>query len=344
VASDANGDFVVVWEGSSSQDGSASGIFGQRFDSAGDTLGTEFRVNSYTTQGQYDPSVASDASGNFVVVWEGRGQGGSGVFGQRYDSTGGALGSEFTVTLVSTQKDPSVASDPNGNFVVVWVAGVLDIFGRRFDSEGSPQWTEFRVNSYTLYNQSNPAVASDPSGNFIVVWTGTGPDDAPFGIFAQRYDSTGETLGTQFRVNSYTTSSQESPSVATDASGNSVVVWQSDQDDPFPEPSWGVFGQRYDSQGASQGSEFHVNTFTTNYQEFPSVAATAADRFVVAWESRGQDGDSVGVFGQRFDFGGTAMLHAGDLDGRAKDVGASWRAPGEYAPTTTFTHLRAACW
>jgi hypothetical protein len=326
VASDANGDFVVVWEGSSSQDGNASGIFGKRFDSAGNTLGTEFRVNSYTTQGQYDPSVASDASGNFVVVWEGRGQGGSGVFGQRYDSSGGALGSEFAVAFINAQADPSIASDSSGNFVVVWTGRVVDILGQRFDSGGVPQGSEFLVSSYTTYNQGSPAVASDPSGNFVVVWSGTGPDDAPFGIFAQRYDNTGEPLGTQFRVNSYTTSSQARPSVASDESGNSFVVWQSDQDDPFPEPSWGVYGQRYDSEGTAQGSEFRVNTFTTSYQQFPSVASTGADKFVVTWGSGGQDGDSDGVFGQRFDFGGASTIHTGDLDARAKDVGVSWRA------------------
>ncbi len=32
-------------------------------------LGNEFQVNTYTTSGQKYPSVATDSSGNFVVVW-----------------------------------------------------------------------------------------------------------------------------------------------------------------------------------------------------------------------------------------------------------------------------------
>jgi hypothetical protein len=47
----------------------------------------------------------------------------------------------------------------------------------------------------------------------------------------------------------------------------------------------------------------------------------------VAWNSFRQDGDRFGVFGQRFDFsGGTSTIHVGDLDRKAKNVGATWRA------------------
>ena len=50
------------------------------------SLGTDFRVNSYTINHQYYPSVAVDPRENFFVVWESNGQDGSarGVFGQRF--------------------------------------------------------------------------------------------------------------------------------------------------------------------------------------------------------------------------------------------------------------------
>ena len=52
------------------EDGPASsGVFGQRFDSDGSMVGSEFQVNTYTTGTQDTPSVAADASGNFVMVW-----------------------------------------------------------------------------------------------------------------------------------------------------------------------------------------------------------------------------------------------------------------------------------
>ena len=58
VATDGDRDFVVVWTAGPGIDGSGSGVFGQRFASNGDFLGTEFQVNSYTMHDQQFPSVA----------------------------------------------------------------------------------------------------------------------------------------------------------------------------------------------------------------------------------------------------------------------------------------------
>ena len=71
VASDGAGDFVVAWSDLSVLDGFNSGIFAQRFASTGAFLGTEFQVNSYTILDQIRPSVASDATGDFVIAWRG---------------------------------------------------------------------------------------------------------------------------------------------------------------------------------------------------------------------------------------------------------------------------------
>ena len=46
-------------------------------------------------------------------------------------------------------------------------------------------------------------------------------------VFAQRYSSSGDPLGGQYRVNTYTTNNQIYPSVAIDPSGNHVVTWTS---------------------------------------------------------------------------------------------------------------------
>ena len=84
VAVDGAGGFVVVWD-SAAEDGDQTGVFGQRFTSAGVPAGSEFRVNGYTTSYQYQPAVAATASGGFVVVWDSFGQDGdgAGVFARR---------------------------------------------------------------------------------------------------------------------------------------------------------------------------------------------------------------------------------------------------------------------
>jgi hypothetical protein len=267
--------------------------------------GPEFRVNNYTAGKQAGSSVASDSAGNFVVAWRSLDQDGSGygVFAQRYSSTGLALGGEFQVNgaTLSDQLGPSLAFDSAGNFVVAWMSqdgSGYGIFGQRYRSSGAPLGGEFRVNTFTALRQGLPSVACDPAGNFVIAWESYGQDGSSYGVFAQRYASTGAPLGAEFRVNSFTADIQRVPSTAADAAGNFVVAWQSLDEDGN---GYGVFAQRYANTGSPVAGEFRVNTFTPGSQSFPSVTSDPAGQFVVAWmSSSGQDGSLLGVFAQRY--------------------------------------------
>jgi hypothetical protein len=305
VASDSSGNFVVVWT-DSARDGSAGGIFGQRYSASGAPLGAEFRVNTYTTNEQGFSSIASDSAGNFVVVWDSLLQDGAeeGIFGQRYAASGAPLGPEFRVNTYTTdfQNRPAVTSNASGNFVVVWVSAQQDgsvrgIFGQRYAASGVPLGPEFRVNTYTTNHQRGQDVALDASGNFVVVWGSYTQDGFNYGVFGQRYAASGAPLGPEFRVNTHTTGTQLRPAVTSDASGNFVVVWRSYGQDGS---NYGVFGQRYAASGAPLGPEFRVNTHTTNSQFRPAVASDGSGDFVVVWASNAQDGSAYGVFGQRY--------------------------------------------
>jgi hypothetical protein len=83
VTMDDAGTFVVIWS-SSGQDGDGNGVFGQRFDAAGNKVGTEFPVNTYTTAGQVTPVVAGNPDGDFVVAWGGPSADIEDILGQRY--------------------------------------------------------------------------------------------------------------------------------------------------------------------------------------------------------------------------------------------------------------------
>jgi hypothetical protein len=219
-----------------------------------------------------------------------------------------AAGSEFRVNTYTTgyQGVPALAMDGTGRFVVVWESDnqdgfALGIFAQRYDEAGAPLGGEFRVNTYTTFNQAYPAVAADAVGNFVVVWQSSSQDGDGYGIFGRRYDATATPLGSEFRVNTYTTGLQGYPAVGTDPAGNFVVVWVSEAQDGNLK---GVFGQRYDAAGVPQGSEFRVNTYTTDDQRYPAVVVDAVGNFVVVWSSYLQDGDRFGVFGRRYNAAG----------------------------------------
>jgi hypothetical protein len=151
----------------------------------------------------------------------------------------------------------------------------------------------------------NSSVASDSAGNFVVVWKSAGGLGAD--TKGQRYDASGSALGGEFQVNTYPTYNigtygYNLPSVASDSSGNFVVLWASDGS--FGDNDSGsVQGQAYDASGSATGGQFQVNSYTTGYQTFPTVASGPAGKFVVVWASDGSPGsdtDSWSVQGQRY--------------------------------------------
>lgn len=75
LAMDARGNFVLAWEDFAVL--SQLDVFGQRFTSGGRPFRPVFRANTITSGNQKAPNVASDAAGNFVLVWEGPDEHGS---------------------------------------------------------------------------------------------------------------------------------------------------------------------------------------------------------------------------------------------------------------------------
>jgi hypothetical protein len=323
VALDSDGDFVVVWGswGSYGSDTEGNSIQGQRYNSVGTAQGSQFQINSYTTNNQNVPDVAMDSDGDFVVVWGSSGSygsdtDGSSIQGQRYNSVGTAQSSQFQVNTYTTNNQwaPAVALDSDGDFVVVWHSNGssggdtsnYSIQGQGYNSAGTAQGSQFQVNIYTTDFQVSPAVALDSDGDFVVVWDSRGSDggDTDFSsIQGQRYNSAGTAQGSQFQVNSYTTSWQTSPAVALDSDGDFVVVWTSDGSVANDQNGDSIQGQSYNSAGTAQGSQFQVNTYRLNDQNNPVAAMDSNGDYVVVWQSDGSnsgDTSSYSIQGQRF--------------------------------------------
>jgi hypothetical protein len=111
--------------------------------------------------------------------------------------------------------------------------------------------------------------------------------------------------GPEFQVNAYEPGNQIYPAVASDADGNFVVAWESqDQDSPG---GYGIYAQRYNAAGAPLAGPIQVNTTTFGQQFGASVGMDDSGNFVVAWASQDQDGSGYGIFAQRFDSGGNRL-------------------------------------
>ena len=155
---------------------------------------------------------------------------------------------------------------------------------------------EFQVNTYTGAAQRYASVAANAAGNFVVVWASAGEDGAGGGVFARRFSSSGAPLAVEFQVNTYTGTNQAYPAVATSASGDFVVVWDSYGQDGSV---YGIFARLFSSAGVAVGLDFQINSRTTSSQSRPAVTREATGAFVVTWSSGSQDGQGFGIFARR---------------------------------------------
>ena len=308
VAVDADGDFVVVWT-SQGQDTDGNGMYGQRYDKDGDPQGGEFQINTHIAGHQENGTVACDDNGNFVVTWTSRnGQDGSdeGIYLRRYASDGTPLDANevlVNTNTTGTQKECDIAMDSDGDFVITFtnqnpIPGLDNsdrgVYARRYASDGTPKdVTEFLVNTYTTDRQDLAKVAMDAAGNFVVTWVSNGQDGSDFGVYAQRYNSSGVTIGSEFLVPSNTMGHQISVKIDMNNSGEFIILWhdshlnipllqayQSDGTPKFPSP--------IDAQGVGSAG-------------FPGgVAMDNEGNFVVNLIYN--DSHASGIFGQHYNY------------------------------------------
>ena len=144
------------------------------------------------------------------------------------------------------------------------------------------------------------------------------------------------TQGPEFQVNSRTAGDQGEVCMAMSSVGDFVITWGSaaGQDGD----RGGVFGKRYDKQGrelsvppgiegAGEGKEFQVNSFTVGGQGNANVAMDQEGNFVVVWQSFGQDGSLTGIFAKRYDSQGRELPPP--TASRGKGVGNEFQVNGE---------------
>lgn len=339
VAMDANGNWVVVWDGPE-EDGS-SGIFARRYDLTGRARDSApIRVNSYRPGGQGQPSVGMSSAGTFVVVWSSYGQDGSdwGVFGQKFAADGSRVESEFAVnqTTAGMQVATGVAIAPNGRFVVTWTSA-LNVnqwveMANVFDKTGAIG-KELQVNQDVRGRQrmSSKPVSVLPDSSFVVTWSKWGYEDNSWGIWARRIDSSCVPIANEFQVDTTTVRDQYYSTVAADANGNFTIGWRGQT----PAGDWDVYARRYKASGSPLSGEFRVNATTAGDQDLPTATMAGNGLLVVGWFGNGP-GDVDGVFARRFapaSGSSTASYSAGPALGLPLD-GAGKPATTSLTPST----------
>jgi hypothetical protein len=272
VASSSTGRSIVVWtDNKASKD---SDIKAQLFDSTGHKVGKEITITG-TRNNEYNPTVAMDSKGYFVVVWTIDFFGSDkDLWGARFRSDGTRIGGPFQVAWSPhAEYDPSIAMASNGSFVVSYTqqfsGSDTDVYARMFRSDNSLARTITLSNSTRIERQTN--VAMSPDGRFDVVYNDKD------NIVLQRFNKYGTRLATQ--VLAGTTRLERAPDVAMDNYGNAVVAWQ-----VAVGSNWNVQARRVSSTG-HLGSVINVQA-TAALETAPSVSIDpTTSKYVVAYQA-----------------------------------------------------------
>ena len=270
--------------------------------------GSETLVNTTTDNRQQYAAVDMDSVGNYIVAWESMVGGAIAIMAQRFNADGSANGSELTVRSIASStsnesySSPDVALSNNGDFVVCWIqydtAGLdYELRFNAYDNTGASLTSNRYVDRSTTDALKRPRIAMDEDGDFVLLWMDPDADASGYGLFSKPYNSSFSALTSSVTVNETEDNYQGYPEIGMNASGDYIVVWQSDDQDG---DGMGIYARKYDIGGSALTSEFKVNSTTTGHQIEPVAGMDANGNYIVAWASRDQDGDYEGIYAQRY--------------------------------------------
>ena len=197
VTSLAGGGYVVTW-----MDSTAAGTVmkAQLFSAAGAKIGGEIAVDAEVQNDQALPVVTGLATGGFVVAWQdskpASGEPDTLIRAQVFSAAGAKVGTSLVVsdTTAGERDFPSIASLPNGGFVVTWQHFTSptdsDIKAQVFNGDGTRLGAEMLINTSTADYQERPVITSVTGDGFVIAWgdsSGLGGDADGTSIKAQRF-------------------------------------------------------------------------------------------------------------------------------------------------------------
>jgi hypothetical protein len=339
----SDGRYVVVWSDDRRQDGPAQfSIRARLFTASGLGGGGEIFVDTPVARRLDHPAVEATADGGFVVVWDRAGDDGKpgSIHARRFSAAGQPLGAaqELSPPEPAQRSHPALARGVQDDFLVVWnstlSAGDDDsgtsIQARAYDQAGAKGLGPVQVNALTESTQGRPAVAPLPDGDFFVAWTSLasdGADQDSFGIRGRGVDAQGAGTGAEFQVNSYPVGGQLYPAIAARPDGSMIIAWHSRGSAGSDSDAWSIQARHFDASGAPTGDDVQVNRYTSLAQTYPAVDVLPRGRFVVSWQSEGNDGSGYGIVGQRLHSVGPCQPSSEHLclNGGRFQVEAAWR-------------------
>lgn len=183
IATDKDGNFVIVWDGENQDSETGLDIYARRYARDGTPQGDQILVNTTVEGNQQHAGIDMDEEGNFVVAWEHENpldvnENNVDVYARRFGADGTPLDEDFPVegSVEHTANHPTVALNNDGDAFFAWEALLQDQYIRAqiYPADASP--LEMLVVSDATGNDASdrdswPQASSDADGDFWLTFS-----------------------------------------------------------------------------------------------------------------------------------------------------------------------------
>ena len=291
VATLAGGGWVAAWK-SSPLEGGGSGIFLQRFDQGGQAEGGEIFAGPVVANDYQAPGLTPLADGGWLLSWKSADET---ISLQRFDGRGDTVGVASQYQSYYTEL-PGIAALADGGWLLTKMTNAGHVILQRFDAQGTASGGEIQVDSVSLAGQGGPRVKTLADGGWLVLWQFSNQNDS--GFAQQRFDASGTALGEETLI----PNAMSLYRVAALKDGGWVLVWDASEQDG---DDYGIFQQRFATDGTKVGAIIQVNSSISGYQNWPEVTALNDGGWVVTWSST--VAGSSNTYLQRYDAQGLTL-------------------------------------
>jgi len=290
VATAANGDFVVVWEDDTDDNGYYQ-IFARGFYIDGCEKFPPFTVNQAHAGQQLNPHIDMNAAGDFVVVWEDDSDVDSRyqILAASFDQFGNRNFNDITVNynINGVHFGPRVGVQDDGNFMVVWQDdsddnGYYQIVAAGFNTNAVKMVSDFTVNQVGAGQQLQPDIAISPAGKYIIVWDDDSNGNNIFEVIGAGFAANSNTrLFNDISINGNFSGNQQNAKVSIDANENFTVVWE---DDNNGNSIYQILGAHFNIAGQKIGSDFIVKPDQVGQLKNPDISKRENGDYIICWE------------------------------------------------------------
>ena len=260
VDTDKDGNIIIVWEDYRRFINGVrigTNILCQRYNQNGIPIGENFIINQFLDSSSV-PDLAVKSDGRFAVTWLLFNNSISKIAVRLFNKDAIPITADFIIndSAHHLMDQPKIVSDKSGGYVITWKIP-YKIYSQRIDSLGNRIGSNFIVNEI-LGNHpvDNPDITSFTDGRFVITWQDSRPPSLfTNDIYMQRYDSEGNKIGINQRVNDNLNPEdhQQFPKISSDTSGRFVIGWTD-----YNNLSIDSYIQLFNSDGSKQGNNINI--------------------------------------------------------------------------------------